>query len=94
MYIEDAARTVKSKKGYFIEKKTALVGLALLAVIFIGAIIITYYSTKDDESCFPFKSNSSINNSEYLNINNEQFCSSLICASPFKINGIFKDYCF
>jgi hypothetical protein len=88
MYIEDTARVVKSKKGYFIQKKAALIGLVLLGVIFVGGILITYYSTKDsNETCV-----GSVNTNSLINktIDNDQVCSSLFCSKPQKINGIFK----
>ena len=87
MYIEDAARTVRSKKGYFIQKKAVIISLLLLGVIFAGGIIITYYSTKDtNESCLGnVNSNSSVNQS----LNNDQFCAILSCTSPLKITGIY-----
>ena len=88
MYIEDTARVVKSKKGYFIQKKAALIGLILLGVIFVGGIVITYYSTKDsNETC-----GGSVNTSSLINksIDNDQICSSLYCSKPQKINGILK----
>ena len=85
MYIEDAARAVKSKKGYFIQKKAAIISLILLWVIFAGGIIITYFSTKSrNESC---AESTILNNSVNENNFNEQLCSNLFCKSPLKISG-------
>ena len=85
MYIEDTARVVKSKKGYFIQKKAAIISLILLGVIFAGGIIITYFSTKNRNETCPESIIS--NNSSNENNLNEQLCSNLFCASPLKIRG-------
>ena len=82
MYIEDSARDPKAKKGYFIQKKVVILGLILLALIFIGAILVTYFSTNKDSECSISNDGSSKNKSTV-----DQMCSDLFCSNPLKING-------
>ena len=84
--VEDATRVVRETKGYFIKKEVAIVGVIFLGAIFSCAIAIIYYSTKDSNvSCY---SSVNLNSSVYQHFFNEQFCTTLFCASPLKIIGI------
>lgn len=83
---EDATRVVRETKGYFIKKEVAIIGLTFLGAIVYSAIAITYYSTKDSNASCPSSVN--LNTSVYQHFFNEQFCTTLYCASPLKIIGI------
>ena len=83
MYIEDASRAPKTKKGYFIQKKVAIVGLILLALILIGVILITHFSTKAKTCASDDYESSSSKNATAL----DQMCSELICHNPTKTDG-------